>query len=70
MEDIERFQVQKVIDLRETLTSYCVLQFKLARKVRNDCTFRAVQFYRIKKRTYRYQKNNQLFPGSPSLAAY
>ncbi|KAJ8676467.1 hypothetical protein QAD02_012254 [Eretmocerus hayati] len=32
MEDIERFQVQKVIDLRETLTSYCVLQFKLARK--------------------------------------
>ncbi|XP_058788669.1 sorting nexin-4-like isoform X2 [Phymastichus coffea] len=32
MEDIERFQVQKVIDLRETLTAYCVLQFKLARK--------------------------------------
>ncbi|XP_001606188.1 sorting nexin-4 [Nasonia vitripennis] len=32
MEDIERFQVQKVIDLRETLTAYCVLQFKLAKK--------------------------------------
>ncbi|XP_011498413.1 PREDICTED: sorting nexin-4-like [Ceratosolen solmsi marchali] len=32
MDDIERFQVQKVLDLRETLTAYCVLQFKLARK--------------------------------------
>lgn len=34
MVDIERFQHQKVIDLRETLAAYCVLQFKLARKVR------------------------------------
>lgn len=31
--DIERFQHQKVIDLKETLAAYCVLQFKLARKV-------------------------------------
>lgn len=35
MVDIERFQQQKVIDLKETLAAYCVLQFKLARKV-ND----------------------------------
>ena len=34
LEDIERFQSQKVIDLRETLTAYCILQFKLSRKVR------------------------------------
>lgn len=33
MVDIERFQHQKVIDLKETLAAYCVLQFKLARKV-------------------------------------
>lgn len=33
MMDIERFQHQKVIDLKETLAAYCVLQFKLARKV-------------------------------------
>ncbi|KAL2733946.1 sorting nexin-4-like [Vespula squamosa] len=32
MVDIERFQHQKVIDLKETLAAYCVLQFKLARK--------------------------------------
>ncbi|XP_043482200.1 sorting nexin-4-like [Leptopilina heterotoma] len=32
LEDIERFQQQKVIDLKETLAAYCVLQFKLARK--------------------------------------
>ncbi|XP_043269118.1 sorting nexin-4-like [Venturia canescens] len=30
--DIQRFQHQKVIDLKETLAAYCVLQFKLARK--------------------------------------
>lgn len=33
MEDIERFQSQKVVDLKETLTAYCVLQYKLNRKV-------------------------------------
>ncbi|TGZ52071.1 Uncharacterized protein DBV15_05064 [Temnothorax longispinosus] len=32
MMDIERFQHQKVVDLKETLAAYCVLQFKLARK--------------------------------------
>ncbi|XP_043489936.1 sorting nexin-4-like [Polistes fuscatus] len=32
MVDIERFQHQKVVDLKETLAAYCVLQFKLARK--------------------------------------
>ncbi|KAK0087727.1 hypothetical protein PV325_000198 [Microctonus aethiopoides] len=32
MMDIERFQSQKSIDLKETLAAYCVLQFKLARK--------------------------------------
>lgn len=32
LEDIERYQQQKVIDLKETLAAYCVLQFKLARK--------------------------------------
>ncbi|XP_014224587.1 sorting nexin-4-like [Trichogramma pretiosum] len=36
LEDIERFQVQKVQDLRETLTQYCVLQYKLARKGLQD----------------------------------
>lgn len=30
--DIDRFQHQKVVDLKETLAAYCVLQFKLARK--------------------------------------
>ncbi|KAF7987301.1 hypothetical protein HCN44_003063 [Aphidius gifuensis] len=30
--DIERFQNQKVLDLKEALTAYCVLQFKLSRK--------------------------------------
>lgn len=32
VEDIERFQHQKVVDLKETLAAYCVLQFKLNRK--------------------------------------
>lgn len=33
MTDVQRFQQQKVVDLKETLAAYCVLQFKLARKV-------------------------------------
>ncbi|CAL1685403.1 unnamed protein product [Lasius platythorax] len=32
MMDIERFQHQKVVHLKEILAAYCVLQFKLARK--------------------------------------
>ncbi|XP_006624525.1 sorting nexin-4-like [Apis dorsata] len=32
MMDIERFQHQKVVDLKEILAAYCILQFKLARK--------------------------------------
>ncbi|XP_024943454.1 sorting nexin-4 isoform X2 [Cephus cinctus] len=32
MADIDRFQRQKIIDLKETLAAYCILQFKLARK--------------------------------------
>ncbi|KAK0183426.1 hypothetical protein PV327_001470 [Microctonus hyperodae] len=32
MMDIERFQSQKSVDLKQTLAAYCVLQFKLARK--------------------------------------
>ncbi|XP_031834025.1 sorting nexin-4 isoform X1 [Nomia melanderi] len=32
MMDIERFQRQKVLDLKEILAAYCILQFKLARK--------------------------------------
>lgn len=34
MVDIKRFQNQKVINLQETLSAYCILQFKLAREVR------------------------------------
>lgn len=34
MMDIERFQHQKVVDLKEILAAYCILQFKLARKVK------------------------------------
>lgn len=33
MMDIERFQHQKVVNLKEILAAYCILQFKLARKV-------------------------------------
>ncbi|CAD1481094.1 unnamed protein product, partial [Heterotrigona itama] len=32
MMDIERFQHQKVVDLKEILAAYCILQFKLTRK--------------------------------------
>ncbi|XP_034949892.1 sorting nexin-4-like [Chelonus insularis] len=32
MVDIERFQNQKVVDLKETLAAYCILQYKLSRK--------------------------------------
>jgi hypothetical protein len=31
--DIERFQQQKISDLRETLTGYVILQIKMCRKV-------------------------------------
>lgn len=34
MMDIERFQHQKVVDLKEILAAYCILQFKLTRKVK------------------------------------
>lgn len=33
MEDIERFQMQKNFNLRESLTAYCILQYKLSNKV-------------------------------------
>lgn len=33
MMDIERFQRRKVLELKEILATYCVLQFKLAREV-------------------------------------
>ncbi|XP_017883271.1 sorting nexin-4-like [Ceratina calcarata] len=32
MIDIERFQHQKVVDLKEVFAAYCILQFKLAKK--------------------------------------
>jgi hypothetical protein len=31
--DIERFQQQKIADLRETLAGYVILQIKMCRKV-------------------------------------
>lgn len=34
MMDIERFQHQKVVDLKDILADYCILQFKLVRKVK------------------------------------
>ena len=33
LNDIERFQNQKVVDLKETLMAYAFLQLKIARKV-------------------------------------
>ena len=33
LSDIERFQQQKISDLRETLAAYVVLQIKMCRKV-------------------------------------
>ncbi|TGZ36921.1 Sorting nexin-4 [Temnothorax longispinosus] len=68
MMDIERFQYQKVVDLKETLAAYCVLQFKLARKV-DILNF---IFYGI--RVLRCFLTITLFfvvtTGSPSLAAH
>lgn len=46
MMDIERFQRQKVVDLKETLAAYCVLQFKLARKVHVEFFLLLFPFYR------------------------
>jgi sorting nexin-4 len=37
--DIERFQQQKVLDLRETLAGYVVLQIKMCRKVWHFISF-------------------------------
>jgi hypothetical protein len=68
MMDIERFQHQKVVDLKETLAAYCVLQFKLARKVDkfNDSSLIASLFLDYIVRLHCFL----LLAGSPSLATH
>lgn len=69
--DIERFQHQKVVHLKEILAAYCVLQFKLARKV--DNLIKSITlFTRFTSRVDFCDDYIMFFigTGSPSLAAH
>lgn len=67
MEDIERFQSQKVIDLKESLTAYCVLQYKLNRKV---LFFKLFTHFIVNFKVIFQANENYLFVGSSNVATY